>query len=119
MVERLKTVIKNNVPITTCAPWNPVSMKKAVPKVESLIEKKEELYSRACKSVKAMPRAMVTKRAKHAFIKLPSIKKAWLTVRITPEDRSKSVLTNGTLKQLKDWTERGGQFSPVSIDGDI
>lgn len=57
--DRIKFVRRKIVPINTWIPWNPVNIKKDVPKVESLIQKKEFLYSLHWKNLNIIPKITV------------------------------------------------------------
>jgi hypothetical protein len=58
-IRRFREIAKNEDPISTCSPWNPVAMKNVDPYTESLMENCASMYSKAWKVVNVAPRIMV------------------------------------------------------------
>lgn len=60
---RIKQIVRNEEPISTWAPWNPVATKNVDPYTLSAIENEASMYSPACRNVKYNPRAIVSANA--------------------------------------------------------
>jgi len=110
---------RNVDPMITCSPWNPVAIKNLLPNAESWIEKGASVYSNPWKSVKIIPRKIVVDRDVFAVLYLFFIMLWWDQVTVTPEDRRMMVFRRGILMGLNGLMERGGQFCPSSIVGEI
>ena len=63
-----------------CSPWNPVATKKVDPYTPSEIVNGASQYSKACRSVKYTPRAIVIKRAWSMCWRFPSMRLWWAQV---------------------------------------
>ncbi len=70
---RDKHTKRNDDPINTCSPWNPVATKNVVPYTLSAIVKGAAIYSPACRNVKYRPKDTVKIRAWIAPFHFPSI----------------------------------------------
>jgi len=109
-MNRTKDTVRNTEPIITCNPWNPVVMKKILPKEESDIQKGASMYSKPCNIVNITPKPIVIIR------EITDLKKfffniSWCDqVTVTPEDRSKIVFIRGILMGLKVIMDKEGQI---------
>jgi len=65
---RFNEITKNEVPIITCNPWNPVAMKKVEPNLESAIQKGASMYSNPWNRVKIIPSKIVIIRELFALL---------------------------------------------------
>jgi len=52
LIKRIKQTVKNNVPMITWKPWNPVAIKNVEPYIPSAILKAASSYSKTCNAVK-------------------------------------------------------------------
>lgn len=102
----------------TWIPWNPVSIKKEVPKVESVIVKKELEYSIHWRKVKTSPKKQVKKRNIKQYLFFPTHKKKCLRVTVTPDIIKVKVLIRGTSVKSNMLTSTGGQCKLISNIGD-
>jgi len=106
-------------PIITCSPWNPVVIKKILPKEESDMQNGASIYSNPCNIVKTTPKVIVIIREVVDLEKF-FFNISWCDqVTVTPEDRSRIVFIKGMLIGLKVMMDREGQFCPNSIVGEI
>lgn len=117
IIVRIKHTKRNEDPINTCAPWNPVDTKNVDPYTLSAIENDAAWYSPNCKNVKYPPSATVSTRAWIVFLLFPSISLWCAHVTVTPDARSTAVFSNGTLNGLIGVIPTGGQQHPNSIVG--
>ena len=115
---RIKQINKNEVPIITCKPWNPVATKKVDPKTESAIVNEASIYSNACSKVKYNPKIIVRPNLWIAWVWFDSIIAWWAQVTVAPEERRMVVFKRGIWNGLKGWIPKGGQYIPISILGD-
>lgn len=69
--------------------------------------------------MKITPRKMVAVRDAFAVLYLFLIMLWWAHVTVTPDDRRMMVFRSGILMGLKGLIERGGQFWPSSMVGEI
>lgn len=114
---RIKQTKRNEVPIITCKPWNPVATKKVDPNTESAIVNEASIYSYAWRRVKYKPRIMVRPKLWIAWEWLDSIIAWWAHVTVAPEDKRIVVFNKGIWNGLKGWIPKGGQYIPISIVG--
>jgi len=118
-INRTNDTIKNTDPIITCSPWNPVVIKKTLPKEESDMQKGASRYSNPCSIVKIAPKVIVIISGSVDLEKSFFNISWWDHVTVTPEDRSKIVFIRGILIGLKVIIDKEGQFCPSSIVGEI
>lgn len=111
---RNKQIIRNDVPINTWAPWNPVATKKVDPKTLSEIVNGAVIYSPAWRIVKYAPSMIVSTKAWVVFIRLPSISLWCAHVTVTPDASSTAVLSSGILNGFSGVTPVGGHAQPIS-----
>jgi hypothetical protein len=117
IIVRIRHTRRNEDPISTCAPWNPVATKNVDPYTLSAIENDATWYSPNCRNVKYPPNATVRIRACVAFLLFPSISLWCAHVTVTPDANSTAVFSNGTLKGLIGVIPTGGQQHPSSAVG--
>jgi len=115
--KRIKHTNKNDVPIITWKPWNPVARKKVVPYTESAIEKGASQYSKPWRAVKRTPRRIVIAKLNIDWEWFFSIRLWWVQVTVTPLLRRIIVFRSGTWNGLNGWAPKGGHISPISIEG--
>jgi hypothetical protein len=113
----INDTIKNNVPIITCSPWNPVLTKNVVPYTESAIVNDVSRYSIACKAVKIKPKKIVITKPLIVSFLLPLIIALCDHVNDAPLDNNIAVFNNGTSKAFKGTIPTGGQTDPISTVG--
>jgi len=115
---RIKHTKRNEDPIKTWAPWNPVATKNVDPYTLSEILKDASAYSPAWSTVKYIPRRTVIINAWIVFIRLFS-RSLWCAhVTVTPDASNTAVFRSGTLNGLRGYTPDGGQQHPSSGVGD-
>lgn len=83
---RNKQIIKNDVPIITWRPWNPVAIKNVEPYTESAIEKGDSKYSNDCRPVKYTPRMIVISKLNFLSDRFLLIIEWWHHVMEIPEE---------------------------------
>lgn len=115
---RIKQIVRNEDPIRTWRPWNPVATKNVVPYTLSAMVKGATMYSPAWRNVKYPPKQTVSNRAWRASVRLPSINLWWAQVTVTPDARRTAVFRRGTLNGLSGLMPEGGQEHPISGVGD-
>lgn len=115
---RIKEIIKNDVPIITWIPWNPVVIKKVEPKILSLIENWDWIYSHLWRIVKVIPNKIVIRRALNDSLKLLLIILWWDHEIEIPEEIRIVVFNRGISNGLNGIIFIGGQIDPISILGD-
>lgn len=109
---------KNDVPIITCKPWNPVAIKKVEPYTESEIEKGDSKYSKAWSPVKYKPKRIVIIKLHFLSEKFMLIKEWWHHVIEIPEEIKIIVFISGISYGLNGIIPKGGQHWPISIEGE-
>ena len=108
---------RNEVPISTWSPWNPVAIKKMVPKHESDSENSDCTYSIAWSTLKYPPNKMVNIRAFNAFLRFFFNIEWCAHVTENPDLIKIIVFRRGTLMGLKGLISYGGHINPISILG--
>lgn len=118
LIVRLKHTNKNDDPIKTWAPWNPVATKNVDPYTLSAILNEASIYSPAWRKVKYRPRATVRINAWIVLVRLCSINLWWAHVTVIPEANNTAVFNSGTLNGFKGVIPVGGHAHPNSGVGD-
>jgi hypothetical protein len=111
---RHKHTIRNDEPISTCRPWNPVATKKVDPYTLSAIVNDASRYSFAWRNVKYKPKATVNSRAWIVFIRFWFINLWWAHVTVTPDASNVAVFKRGTLNGFSGLIPAGGHAHPIS-----
>lgn len=109
---------RNEVPIITCNPWNPVAIKKVDPYTESEIEKGDSKYSNPWSAVKYSPKIIVISKLHFLSEKFLKIIEWWHQVIEMPEEIKIIVFINGISYGLNGIIPWGGQHWPISIEGE-
>jgi len=115
---RLRHTKRNEDPINTWAPWNPVATKNVDPYTLSAILNDASIYSPAWRNVKYSPSATVIIRAWTVLARLCSSNLWWAHVTVTPEASRTAVLSKGTLNGFSGVIPVGGHAQPSSGVGD-
>lgn len=92
---RNRQIIKNDVPIITWSPWNPVAIKKVEPYTESEIEKGDSKYSKDWRPVKYRPKIMVISKLNFLSERFLLIIEWWHHVMEIPEEIKIIVFISG------------------------
>ena len=115
---RNKHTDRNDEPINTWAPWNPVATKNVEPYTLSAIVNLASLYSPAWRIVKYNPRVIVSARAWAVFFLFWFRRLWWAHVTVTPDAKRIAVFRRGTLNGFSGLIPVGGQEHPISGVGD-
>lgn len=108
---------KNNVPIITCSPWNPVATQNVLPYTESAIVNVASQYSIACNTVNINPSATVNTSPTIVSLRFPLIIALCDHVTVAPDDNSIAVFNSGTSNAFNAVIPTGGHTDPISTVG--
>ena len=111
----IRLEVRKIVPIKTCKPWKPVTMKNILPQRESLKLNLQSIYSSNCKNEKYIPKKIVITIPCTPPSQFP-FKTEWCPqVKEIPLLISTIVFSKGTENADKGVIFMGGQDPPVSI----
>jgi len=88
---------RNNVPINTWVPWNPVATKKVEPYTLSAMVNIDSRYSISCSIEKYIPSKIVNIVDKVAILRFPDNRLWWASVIVIPELNRMAVFSSGIL----------------------